>query len=103
MPEIRVDGQTRQVAVRKIAGKLVIESIPETKASTLLEFLHGIWGELHVTLEEGTWSSWLYDLLRPHVHEVLVCNPRRNALLKEGSKDDRVMLGSYLMPALLLA
>jgi transposase len=43
-----------------------------------------------VTLEEGTWAAWLYDVLKPHVHEVVVCNPRRNALLKEGSKSDRV-------------
>ena len=41
------------VAVRDGAGKLVMESIVETKASTLLDFLHGLWGELHVTLEEG--------------------------------------------------
>ena len=78
------------VAVRNGAGKLVMESIVETKASTLLDFLHGLQGELHVTLEEGTWAAWLYDVLKPHVREVVVCNPRRNALLKEGSKDDRV-------------
>ena len=48
-------------------------------------------GELHVTLEEeGTWAAWLYDVLKPHVGELVVCNTRRNALLKEGSKDDRV-------------
>jgi hypothetical protein len=29
-------------------------------------------------------------VLKPHVREILVCNPRRNALLKEGSKNDRV-------------
>ena len=40
------------VAVRNGAGKLVMESIVETKASTLLDFLHGLQGELHVTLEE---------------------------------------------------
>jgi transposase len=78
------------VAVRDGAGKLVMESIVETKASTLLDFLHGLRGELHVTLEEGTWAAWLYDVLKPHVHEVVVCNPRRNALLKEGSKNDKV-------------
>jgi transposase len=78
------------VAVRNGAGKLVMESIVETKASTLLDFLHGQRGELHVTLEEGTWAAWLYDLLKPHVREVVVCNPRRNALLKEGSKNDKV-------------
>ncbi len=78
------------VAVRNGAGKLVMESIVETKASTLLDFLHGLRGELHVTLEEGTWAAWLYDVLKPHVREIVVCNPRRNALLKEGSKNDKV-------------
>jgi len=41
---------------------------------------------LAVTWEEGTWAAWLYDLLQPQVEQVLLCNPRRNALLKEGSK-----------------
>jgi len=78
------------IAVRNSTGQLVMESIVETKASSLLQFIHGLQGELHVTWEEGTWAAWLYDLLKPHVHRVLVCNPRRNALLKEGSKNDKV-------------
>jgi hypothetical protein len=45
-------------------------------------------GGLHLTFEEGTWAAWLYDLLKPHVTELAVCNPRKNALLKEGSKSD---------------
>ena len=81
------------IAVRDGSGKLVMESIVETKASSILEFIHGLRGELHVTWEEGTWAAWLYDLLKPQVHEVLVCNPRRNALLKEGSKNDKVDAG----------
>jgi transposase len=78
------------IAILNDAGKLVMESILETKAATLLDFLHGLRGELHVTLEEGTWAAWLYDVLKPHVQEIVVCNPRRNALLKEGSKSDKV-------------
>ncbi len=78
------------IAVLNGAGKLVMESIVETQAATLLEFLHGLRGELHVTLEEGTWAAWLYDVLKPLVEEIVVCNPRRNALLKEGSKSDKV-------------
>ena len=78
------------IAVLNGVGKLVMESIIETKAATLLEFLHGLRGELHVTLEEGTWAAWLYDVLKPHVEQIVVCNPRRNALLKEGSKSDKV-------------
>ncbi len=32
----------------------------------------------------------LYAVLKPHVEEIVVCNPRRNALLKEGRKSDKV-------------
>ena len=67
-----------------------MESIVETKASSLLQFIHGLRGELHVTWEEGTWAAWLYDLLQPQVTRVLVCDPRRNALLKEGNKSDKI-------------
>jgi hypothetical protein len=38
-------------------GKVVMESIIETKASTILQCIqgiHGIHGDLHVTLEEWT-------------------------------------------------
>jgi hypothetical protein len=45
---------------------------------------------LHVIFEEGTWSAWLHDLLKPHVARVVVSDPRKNALLKDGSKNDRI-------------
>src|SRR5712664_2046707 len=78
------------IAVLDEGGKQVMESIIETKASSILEFVHGLRGELHVTWEEGTWAAWLYDLLQPQMQHIVVCNPRRNALLKEGSKSDKV-------------
>ena len=77
------------IAVLNGSGKLVMETILETKASSILQFLHGLRGELHVTWEERTWASWLYDLLQPQVQQVLVCNPLRNALLKEGARATR--------------
>jgi hypothetical protein len=85
-----VHKETISIAVLNGAGKLVMESILETKVITLLQFLQGLRGELHVTLEEGAWAAWLYDVLKPHVHKIIVCKPRRNALLKEGSKSDKV-------------
>jgi transposase len=78
------------IAVLNSSGKLVMECVIETKAITILQFVQGLRGSLHVTLEEGTWAAWLYDLLKPHVTKIVVCNPRRNALLKEGSKSDRI-------------
>ena len=41
------------------SGKLVMESIVETKASSILQFIHRLQGELHVTWEEGAWAAWL--------------------------------------------
>src|SRR5438552_10188404 len=78
------------VAVMESTGKLVMESILETKAATILQFFAGLRGTLSVTFEEGTWSAWLYDLLNPHVDKLVVCNPRKNALLKDGNKSDRI-------------
>ena len=65
------------VAVMDPKGKVVMESILETKATTILEFLAGLRGTLSVTFEEGTWAAWLYDLLKPHVANLVVCNPRK--------------------------
>jgi len=65
------------IAVLNGSGELVMETILETKASSILQFIHGLRGELHVTWEEGTWAAWLYDLLQPQVQQVLVCNPRQ--------------------------
>jgi hypothetical protein len=42
-----------------------------------------------VTFEEGTSAAWLHDLLKPHVTHLVVCDPRKNALLKDGKKSDR--------------
>src|SRR6202165_4560917 len=81
---------TISVAVRDSDGKLVMEAILETKAETILQFIHGLRVSLHVTFEEGTCAAWLHDLLKPHVTEVLVCDPRKNALLKVGNKNDRI-------------
>jgi transposase len=81
---------TISVAVMDSKGKVVMESILETKASTILEFFAGLRGTLSVTFEEGTWAAWLYDLLKPHVAKLVVCNPRKNALLKHGNKSDKI-------------
>src|SRR5215831_5659577 len=81
---------TISVAVMDPMGKVIMESIFETKASTILEFLGGLRGSLSVTFEEGTWAAWLYDLIKPHVAKLVVCNPRTNALLKHGNKSDTI-------------
>src|ERR1700691_1623997 len=85
-----VHKESISIAVSNDAGKIVMECVIETKASTILECIDGLRGDLQVTFEEGTWAAWLYDLLKPHVTKLVVCDPRKNALMKEGNKSDKI-------------
>jgi hypothetical protein len=76
------------IAVRNDVGKIVMECVIETKANVILDFIHGLRGELQATFEEGTWATWLYDLLKPHVAKLVVCDPRKNS--RQGNKNDRI-------------
>ena len=79
---------TTVVAVLNRLGKVLVEAIIETKAAAILDFIKGQRGTIHVALEEGTHAAWLYDLIRPHVANVVVCDPRK--VTREGNKSDRV-------------
>jgi transposase len=81
---------TISVAVMDAHGKLVMECLLETKAATIVEFIQGLHGTLSLTFEEGTSAAWLHDLLKPHVSRLVVCDPRKAALLKDGNKSDRI-------------
>jgi len=81
---------TISVAVMDGDGKLIMECLLETKAATILEFIQGLRGTLFLTFEEGTSAAWLHDLLKPHVSRLVVCDPRKAALLKQGNKSDRI-------------
>jgi hypothetical protein len=50
---------TISVSVLDSSGKLLMEAILETKATTVLQFIYGLRGSLHVTLEESTCAAWL--------------------------------------------
>jgi transposase len=81
---------TISAAVLDAEGKLVMQCVLATRASAILDFLQGLRGTVHLTFEEGTHSAWLYDLLVRRVTRVVVCDPRKNALLKSGNKSDTV-------------
>lgn len=72
------------------AGRVLLEKTIATSAAEIRKFFKAIRGQLIVTFEEGTLSQWLYEIIQPLAHEVIVCNPRRNKYLQEGSKEDRI-------------
>jgi transposase len=79
---------TTVIVVLNVAGKAIAEAVIETTSSSILDFLKSQRGTLHVTLEEGTQAAWLYDLIRPHVANVVVCDPRK--IPKQGTKADKI-------------
>jgi len=95
-----VHKESISIAVMNGAGKIVMECVIETKASMILQFFGGLRGDLHVTFEEGTSAAWLYDLLKPHVTKLVVCDPRKNASMKEGNKTAGTakVRGSHIRP-----
>ena len=76
-------------AVMNAEGKIVLETMVPTAASRIRELIESLSGPLHVTLEEGPQAEWLHEVIRDLVKEVVVCDPKRNKLLSEGSKADK--------------
>src|ERR1700726_2905460 len=85
-----VHKESISIAVMNAAGKIGMECVIETKASTILEFVDGLRGNVHVTFEEGTSAAWLYDLLKPRVTKLVVCDPRKNKSMREGNQSDKI-------------
>ena len=87
-----VHAATTTHVVLNSQGKETMHGVCETRGESLVSLIRGISGSLHLTFEEGTHAAWLYELLVPHVKELVVCNPRENRRSKE-SKTDRIDAG----------
>jgi hypothetical protein len=72
---------TISAVVLDSSGNLVMESILETKAATILQFVHGLRGSLHITFEKGPVPR--ARTLQPHPHG---CETRRSRRYRESAK-----------------
>jgi len=77
---------TTSIAVLDSNGKLLSQSTIQTSAPQIRDFIGGLSGAVHLTFEEGTQAVWLYDLIKPLVAELIVCDPRQNHFLKSATK-----------------
>ena len=73
---IDVHSSSCTVAVVGQTGRRLRCDVVDTHAKTLIQYLQGIAGDKHVCLEEGQHAEWLYEVLSPHVAEVVVMNVR---------------------------
>ena len=60
------------VCVLSAGGKRASREVVETNAPVLIRHLKTLAGTLHVCIEESPWSEWLYEVLSPHVAELVV-------------------------------
>ena len=95
-----------------ICCKKTVQSEPKcwhvpTTIPRLREVIESIARPRWLTFEEGPLADWLNRELRISVDKLIVCDPRRNALVvKDGDADDRIdarklcdlLIGGYLRP-----
>lgn len=79
---------TISAAVLNLNGELVSQAIIRTDANAVLDLLRGLSGQVHLTFEEGSSAQWLYELTRPLVSKLVVCNPRHSS--SKGNKSDKL-------------
>lgn len=73
------------------SGKIVKRARCETTIPALVQVLESVRRPRVLTFEEGPLADWLARSLRPYVDRLIVCEPRRNALIaKESDKDDPI-------------
>jgi len=68
------------------SGKQVRRDVVETNGKALVGYLQQLAGNLHLCLEEGEWSQWLYEILSPQVAELVVYRSE----WKPGQKSDAI-------------
>jgi transposase len=76
------------IVVLNALGQFESRSQVKTKAENICDFFRGLRGKIELVFEEGTHSAWLYQLLKPLVTSVTVCDPRHNKLIEDGNKSD---------------
>jgi transposase len=83
-----VHSATTMIEVQNETGKVIGRSIIETKPEHFRDFFSGLSGIIYATFEEGCHAAWLYDLIKPKVADIIVCNPR--AIDRKGKKSDKI-------------
>jgi len=68
------------------SGRQIRRDVIETNGKALIGYLQQLAGNLHLCIEEGAWSQWLYEILSPHVAELVVYR----AEWKPGQKSDAI-------------
>jgi len=68
-------------------GTEIDNTTMESNGRLLVKYLKGIEGSGKLTFEECELSTWLYEILKPEVDELIICNPVANGDYKKKKTD----------------
>lgn len=89
---IAVDWSQKTMAIARMtksSGAVKVVEVP-ADIKELKLYLSQLKGTKILAFEESGPAQWLYTELRGLVDELIVCDPYRNHLLKEGAKNDKI-------------
>lgn len=89
---IALDWAQTNMAIARLTPKSKEPKVIDVKADIgeFIIYLKNLKGKKILTFEETSTSQWLYTELKELVDEIIVCDPRRNRLLLEGPKNDKI-------------
>ncbi len=88
---IAIDWSSTVMAIawmRSNSTNPVVKNNLPAKLSVIKDYIKDLSGKKILTIEETTGAQWLYVELKDYVDKIIICNTYRNALLKEGPKND---------------
>ncbi len=89
---IAVDWAQSNMAIARMTFKfdrIVTIDVPADIVELKI-YLANLKGKKIMALEESNPAQWLYTELKDCVDELIICDPRRNRLLLEGAKNDKI-------------
>ncbi len=89
---ISIDWAATNMAIARMtkkSNKITVIDVPSDITGVQC-YLKKLKGTKILTIEETTTSQWLYTELKNYVDKILICDPYRNKLLKEGPGTDKI-------------
>jgi hypothetical protein len=89
---IAIDWSINNMAIARMtnkSNKITTVDVPSDIVE-LQTYLKSLRGSKVLVIEETTISQWLYTELKDYVDRIIICDPYRNSLLKEGPKTDKI-------------
>lgn len=80
---------TTSCVVMDSDGKVLMSTVVQTKAELIRNFLQSLNGNVELVFEEGTLAQWMFEITRPFVDRVVVCNKRKHSN-KGKKKSDKI-------------